>query len=386
MSDMEKVPPPKSAGMSDPKFARWIRGQYHTKKIGKIELVHASQGGTARLCTWDKDKLAGKDPDTLIQEIYAEAQDDAQNFRGPQRYVIYFYEDGQQGANRKVFVVEGQPSEDEDGELEGSNEPATGKGHLAQMMRHNESYMRMAIGNQRETMGIMKSLLVDVVGELKQHKEVHFKVMDLYSQLQDRVFERDMEREDKKTMRSLKEQAGTMLMSQAPTLLNMFASRLSSSDEKQQRDAQIKLMISQFARSLNSEQMEALLQPLTNDQRIVFMQLYNDLRDEYLASPEGQAEIKRAQEAQAAAQAAEAEAKAHVDRVRAEAEAAAAQAKAEPEVEIDRGMLRSDEEQIAEPIITPPPVEETPAADVAVARPNEEPDASDPGGSEDHEG
>lgn len=322
---------PKPPQLSDPELARWIRGNWHTKKIVQISLAHISQNGRSTVSTWDKDKLVNKDPDTIIQEIYTEAQEDARNFKGPQRYGCFFLEEGSQNPSRKFFVVKGVDWEEGEGD-EMESEPATGKGHLAQMMRHNEALMRLAIGGAREGQGVLRGIVSDLVQQNRSYQEMHYRVMETYGQLQDRNFERDMDREDKKAMRALKEQAGTMLMGLAPTALSMFASKLSANDEKTQQENQIKMMVTQFARSLTAEQMEKLLEPLSQEQKISFMQLYNSIREEYLASPEGQAELRKVQEAQAAEQAAqqaaaeaaaEAAARAEYERVQAAAQAAA---------------------------------------------------------------
>lgn len=325
---IERVQADKPAAMNDPQLARWIRSVWHTKKIARIEVHHVSTGGRDHIQTWQAGDLSGKEIEPLTQEIWDAAAHDAQSFKGIQAYCLFIFEDGRPQPMRRMFRMQGTEWEDGGGELE--SEPANARGHLAQLMRHNEAYARLAIGGSREAQSVLKGLLADVLAQNREMMALQMRVMDSYKELQDRTFEREMEREDKKTVREIKSMVAGEATKLLPILLTKFAA---GDDEKKGAEDQIRMLLMQFAGSLNAHQMEAILGPLSEQQRLVFMALYQKLQEQYQSSPQGQAEAE--QQAQAEAQQrAEAEARAQAEaeeRVRQEAAtyaAIAAQAQA----------------------------------------------------------
>jgi hypothetical protein len=314
---IERVQADKPASLADPGLARWVRSVWHTKKIARIEVHHVTTGGRDHIQTWQAGDLAGKEIDPLTQEIWDAAAHDAQSFKGVQAYCIFVFEDGRPQPMRRMFRMAGIEWEEDNGELE--SEPANARGHLSQLMRHNEAYARLAIGGSREAQTILKGLLTDVLQQNREMMALQMRVMDSYKELQDRSFEREMEREDKKTVREIKSMIAGQATNLLPILLTKFAS---GDDEKKGAEDQIRMLLMQFAGSLNAQQMEAILGPLSEQQRLVFMALYQKLQEQHQQSAEGQREAQAQAEAEAQARA-EAEARAQAEaqeRLRREAE------------------------------------------------------------------
>jgi hypothetical protein len=145
---LERVSADKPAILADPVLARWVRSVWHTKRIQRLELHHLSTGGRDHVQTWAQTDISGKEVDLVMQEVWDAASHDAQSFKGPQGYAIFVFEEGRQQPMRRMFKMQGTEWVD-DGETE--TEPANAKGHLGQLMRHNEAYARLAIGGARES-------------------------------------------------------------------------------------------------------------------------------------------------------------------------------------------------------------------------------------------
>ena len=318
---IERVQADKPAAMSDPQLARWIRSVWHTKKISRIEVHHVTTGGRDHLQTWQASDLAGKEIEPLTQEIWDAAAHDAHSFKGVQAYCLFIFEESRPQPMRRMFRMQGTEWEEDNGELE--SEPANARGHLAQLMRHNEAYARLAIGGSREAQSVLKGMLSDVLQQNREMMALQMRVMDSYKELQDRTFEREMDREDKKTVREIKSMVAGEATKLLPILLTKFAT---GDDEKKGAEDQIRMLLMQFAGSLNAQQMEAILGPLSEQQRLVFMALYQKLQEQYQQSAEGQREAQAQAQAEAEARAqAEAEAQAQAEeKLRREAETYAA--------------------------------------------------------------
>lgn len=78
----------------------------------------------------------------LVADLLATAQEDADNHRGLTTYCLKAFKGITQGERSPLFRLRAQESDVDDGEALGETEAATKDGHLAQLMRHNESYAR----------------------------------------------------------------------------------------------------------------------------------------------------------------------------------------------------------------------------------------------------
>src|SRR5215831_12274582 len=101
--------------------------------------------------------------DRVILDVAESAQRDANDLGGLQTYAVYaYYSNDKTYVPRKIFRVS---AEDEiEREREGTTEPATEKGLLSQLMRHNEN-------NNRNSLVAMGYILQTFQKELKESRE-----------------------------------------------------------------------------------------------------------------------------------------------------------------------------------------------------------------------
>ena len=296
-----------------PELARWIRGQYHMKKWQRLELRHLSPGGADHVETWDE--FEGVSPDQVLRNVYLAASDDARNFKGNQRYGVFFFEEGRSAPMRKLFWVKGAEWDEEDG-FGAESEPANAKGLMSSLMRYNNDIMRVALTGAREQSHIMQRLLGDQMSQNEKLMGMHFQVLELHERLLDKTHERDMKREDEKSSREIKKTVTGLLANQGvQTLLPLLMAKFMGGAEGGQPPAPPPEMASgspppaqigpsesamtsassaggddngdramhllrTFAGSLSESQISTLMGQLSDDQKRNFIELYGTLLTE----------------------------------------------------------------------------------------------------------
>jgi hypothetical protein len=266
------------SGSVDVRFPRWFESTFNKKKIGRVELHHAVEEGSNNLVrAWESDEIEGRAPSSLADTVYEAAFTDAANFRGVQRYAVRAFEDNSARiapVGRTFLEIEGGQTEDVNEFTATGNEPANSRGHLSQMMRHNESIMKLAIVGARENASILQKLVMTQQEQLERYGDREVKVMELVQSLLDRKAERDMEVEDKQDSRQMKKMLIGKGLEMAPVLMTKLLSRGTKNPE----DEQIKGLLTHFASTLNEEQMMNLMGVLDDGQKAVFIELYTTLQ------------------------------------------------------------------------------------------------------------
>lgn len=206
-----------------PELARWIRTHYHTKKWARLELRHLSPSGADHVETWEE--FEGVSPEQILRNLYNSAMEDGKNFKGVQKYGVFFYEENKNAPMRKLFQIKGADYDEDDG-FGGESEPANAKGLLAQHMRFTTDIMRVAMTGTREQAHILKSLLGETMAINDKLMSRHFEVLDLHEKLLDKTTERDIKREDEKSTREVKKVAMGMLAQQGIQMLPALMNKL----------------------------------------------------------------------------------------------------------------------------------------------------------------
>lgn len=275
----------------DINFARWARSQLSTKQISRItlRLQDTSPAGTV-VETWEKGQLA-IDTEQIITAIYTAAEMDSRQFSGVQTYFAFFHvDDGKENpVLRSAFrIAGGQTHLSEDMSLEGSEGP-TGKGIIAQQMRHNEILLKLVTVGTQQTQNTMMSLVRELTNRLERVETREVRVMELHETLQDKTFERDMKRENQKSMREVATTLGNQLLPMIGAKLMgagggppppppVTAPPAAPEDPQQptpaSQEAQVLAFIQQLVISFTDEQIMAMAGSMDQTQRDGFLQVY----------------------------------------------------------------------------------------------------------------
>lgn len=252
------------------RFLRQNLAKKRENRINKISVRHAAPGSKGH----DVDDFAiseeGFDGDAienLVQEILGRVQEDADGMGGQQRYVVHLYEEGNKRAiGRLPIRVRG--AEDEFDDSASGEEAPNLRGLVQQQMRHNEALARMitiGFGGMIEKMSKRLDKSEDTVVRLLEQRQQMF---DTLEQASSQQHERDTSLLLMESSEKRKDQLFEKLSLLLPAALNKLAGQ-----KIMDADDPMTLMLRGFVNSLSQDQFQALLGTLSNEQKILVMQL-----------------------------------------------------------------------------------------------------------------
>jgi len=211
----------------------------------------------------------------MVDDILVRAQADADALGTKlQRYVLFALEAGKKDGPRFAFRLRGEGDEDgEDGE-----EPATEKGLLSQLMRHNEALARMNTMMMGSAMGAMASRLTASEKHVENLLEQRFKDMRALEEAQSLQHDRDMQALITSGQEERKSELFKKLEMILPLVVNKIAGRnlLPAGPESNVFDA--------LANSLTGDQLSQIAQFLTQEQQVLLLSLLKAAREKHAAN------------------------------------------------------------------------------------------------------
>jgi hypothetical protein len=248
---------------------QFLRKELANKVIGKFILRHASQGAKGHAVETfeiteaiEFDQIA-----TFADMIIAAAQSDADGM-GPQvqRYVLVsFTKDGDESA-RQVFRLRGEA--DSFDETEAGEEPPTQRGHLAQLMRHNEATNRALVGSFSTMLNSMNRRMENqdrTIERLVEDREKGWKALEDARSMQ---HERDMHRMEIEYSEKRKDKAFDKMALLLPALLSHFTKGAIPS-----KTDPMSIAIQELIGSMSIEQLNAIRSSLGPEQQIVLFKI-----------------------------------------------------------------------------------------------------------------
>jgi hypothetical protein len=238
--------------------------------------AHAG-GGESSLYEWPVTAKSEVDSLAIVQEAEPMAEDDAQSFGGTQRYCLVAYFGAAQTEHQRSPVW--AESVQRDGEhIVSESEPATDKGMRAQLMRHNEALMKIALGNIQQMMAIQGRTidrLTEQNEELQAHRLEGVKVVErlLTQEGERRIATQKAEASEKR-----KERAFEQIQMLAPVVINKLTGTKLLPEGAAGADVLKRLLT-----SITPEQLAGLQKVLTPQQTIAVVELW----EQYVKPPEG---------------------------------------------------------------------------------------------------
>jgi hypothetical protein len=287
---------PSAGAQVDVNFARWARSQLSSKQVSRItlKLQDSTPSGTI-VESWEKNQLAISSEE-IITAIYTAAEMDARQFAGMQTYFAFFYiDDGKDGqVLRSSFRIQGGKGASEDlMSMEGSEAP-TGKGLISQLMRHTEASTRTALMGAQAAQNTLVTIINNMSAQLARSEAREIRVMELHENLLDKTFERDMKRENQKSMREVATTLGNQLLPMiGARLIGAGGSPMMTPQPQPQpvevpdpsavqtappsgasQEAQVLAFIQQLVVSFTDEQIMVMAGQMDQTQRDGFLQVY----------------------------------------------------------------------------------------------------------------
>lgn len=270
--------------MISPDAVKWLTVQIadltSRGSISRFELYHTVEEAPAeRIQVFSLEEEEGADPEELGQAIWEMAENDAasRSLGTPQRYVIWsFRGDMDEMDSQYAFSIRGkQVTHAYDGE---SSEPSTERGHVGQMMRHNESIHRMMMLMTDATAGRLASELQQ---ERRRREEVENKMLEtmkLHQDLLDRKADRDLTEAKEAAKARRHDELMGFFLSMAPLVLSQFMGHKGASGTASaaMRDT----AIGKILKGLSQEEAMAVLGSLKGKNQLAFMELYKSYAQE----------------------------------------------------------------------------------------------------------
>lgn len=264
--------------MADPRkdLEKFLRQQlFRRREQPLISFSLRSAGVGARgtpVDTFDiPAELDGDGVPMLADEIMMRAQADADGMGTKlQRYTLTALEVGKKDGPRFPFRLRGEGEEDGDGDGE---EPATEKGLLAQLMRHNE--------HQARTNAMMMSSVIGVLSSRLNASEKHVEVLiqqrqDYFKELEDAKslqHDRDMQLMLTTGQEERKGELFKKLELILPLIVNKVAGR------KVLPEGAGGDIFTTLANSLSPDQLQQIAPFLTQEQQLLLLTLIKEARE-----------------------------------------------------------------------------------------------------------
>lgn len=241
--------------------------------ISKIELYHTVEESPAeRLQVFELEE--GPDVRDLAQSIWDIAENDASSraLGMPQRYILWSYrgESGEMEA-QFAFRLSGKTLMRGHLDLGEGSEPATERGHVGQMMRHNESLYRMVMLMTDATTG---RLAAELQAERQLRSEIEGRWMEAIKLTQE-LLDRKTEREIFEARETAKARRHDELMSFFTSMMPIVATHIMG--HKAGGDATSVMRdagIGKILKNLSQEEAMGIMRSLKGTNQLAFMELY----------------------------------------------------------------------------------------------------------------
>lgn len=230
-------------------------GRKNTGEVFRIDIPHSEQN-----VSLDDGGL-----DDVVMQVESQAQSDAEGLGGVQQYAVYaHYAKQKQPGSRFVFRLEGS---DMDIYAEGmESEPATGRGHLSQMMRHNEQFARIAVIGANQTINSLlrqNSRQSDQIEKLIDQK---FETFEMMEKLKSREKERELMEMDYQLGEERKQAMFDKVNLLIPVVVNRIAGRKILAESISATEELFKT----WCETLTAIQIQEMMPKLTPDQQLAF--------------------------------------------------------------------------------------------------------------------
>lgn len=261
---------------------RWLRGQIfrsREKPLEKFLLFNGasmstrSSGGPIEEFEMPSEQLSGEQIPIMKDQILQAAQRDADTEGSKlQTYFVVALEMGAKTGPRHRFRVRGEGEEDdiEDGK-------PTQSGLVSQLMRHNEAMMRTMVQAHHTTVSLLtrqNEMLADTNAKLMiQRQEAFLAIEEAKSNQADRELQLLMAGNEEERKTEVQKQVMGKLNALFPIIINKMAGKNLLNEQETS-------VLREFASGLQPEQLQGIMQHLSNEQKITLLSLIKEIQKE----------------------------------------------------------------------------------------------------------
>lgn len=253
--------------------SRFIRGECAARNVTRFILRHVSgKGKGTEIESFDiVEALESEgDADRFASLVYQRAQMDADGYgTATQRYMLFsVHKQGEEEklGSRVTFRCKGDVDLDID-EDDGGDEPATNRGLLAQLMRHNENNNRTLVGS---TQALMTGMARQVDAVMKQNERLLDERSKMLAMIEESLTEKHL-REMQALQETKKQERIDFGLKKAALLAPVALDYLTGGKMGAPSSSQV--MMKELASTLTPEQLQALQGIMSPEQLITLFRL-----------------------------------------------------------------------------------------------------------------
>lgn len=249
-------------------------------RLSRVVIRHAGAGSVRSASVAEVDvNPAEATAEGLASAIYQAARDDAEGLGGlVQRYACsgYFGASAEPGPDRLIVRIHN----DEDGPGAApagfESEGATPVGIVTQLMRHNESLMRVVVGTIPQIISHHQALLGQAHERIAALEVRETRTRELHEELSDRKHARELEAREQDRV----EARDKVLLQKLESVLPVVLSKLGGGPPQltASRPSPIEAMIFGLFESLDDEKFNDLLKVFSPEQKLVALEIYKQLK------------------------------------------------------------------------------------------------------------
>ncbi|KKM97063.1 hypothetical protein LCGC14_1171940, partial [marine sediment metagenome] len=244
--------------MNKEKLTDWLGRQFYKTddQLGvccKLVCKHvgSSKGDVFQIMVPNNEKVVKVDDDELAimaNQIEGQVLEDAEGLGGVCKYqLLAYFSKASRPVSRLTFRVTGSEfDEDEDGFSEGPNQ----KGHMGQMMRHNEALTRIAVMGSNQALGLQNRTIARQQELIENMMDKHLQNIELTETLLSNQHVRDLETK----AAAAKEERYEQLYQKGKVLIPVIANRIAGRKVLPEESDPMVETLKAFAESLSPGQ------------------------------------------------------------------------------------------------------------------------------------
>ncbi len=265
-----------------PEFTKWVSSQLSDVTsqggIARVEVIHTVEGDHHERL-FNLEITEDHSVDDVAADMWASARADADSRagQGPQRYAMCAYREKSTEPDGSFPVVL-KPS---GAYLRGnSTDPPTEKGMMGQHMRMVESMHRQSILYSEAVAGRLAKELERRDNEREQMQELAIKNMGTMQELLDQKQERDLRVDREKRSAERQDQLMKVALSLLPVMAAKFLPPSAVKALPGAGDASRDVAIGKFLGSLDSTEIDKILEALAPEKKLALVTLYQSYAEE----------------------------------------------------------------------------------------------------------
>lgn len=273
--------------MQKEKLKDWLNRQFfkHDEDLGPCcKLVCRHLGADARTKTGDvfqimvqnNEKVVTLDDDELeilCNQIEAGVLEDAEGIGGLQKYqLLAYHTKAARPVSRYTFRMSGSELDEYE---DGMTETPTKQGHIAQMMRHNEGIMRIAVMGANQSIGLLNRTVSRQAQQIEKLLDQRMEEFELIENLRSQRHERDLMTKEADN----REQRYQELYEKGSLLIPVIANKIAGRKILPEKLDPMTEMLKSFAETLTPAQVSDMLPRLRPEQQIAFLEFLEKVKD-----------------------------------------------------------------------------------------------------------